>query len=36
MSIERIENGERFCRVLRHNGTVYLAGPSRSWNEYGE
>jgi enamine deaminase RidA (YjgF/YER057c/UK114 family) len=26
MSIERFENGERFCRVLRHNGTVYLAG----------
>ena len=26
MSIERIENGQRFCRVLRHNGTVYLAG----------
>ena len=26
MTIERIENGQRFCRVLRHNGTVYLAG----------
>jgi enamine deaminase RidA (YjgF/YER057c/UK114 family) len=26
MTIERIENGERFCRVLRHNGTVYIAG----------
>lgn len=26
MSIERLENGQRFCRVLRHNGTVYVAG----------
>ena len=26
MTIERYENGSRFCRVLRHNGTVYLAG----------
>ena len=26
MTIERHENGERFCRVLSHNGTVYLAG----------
>jgi enamine deaminase RidA (YjgF/YER057c/UK114 family) len=26
MTIERIENGSRFCRVLKHNGTVYLAG----------
>lgn len=26
MSIDRIENGQRFCRVLTHNGTVYLAG----------
>ena len=26
MTIERFENGPRFCRVLRHNGTVYLAG----------
>jgi hypothetical protein len=26
MKIERLENGERFCRALRHNGTVYLAG----------
>jgi enamine deaminase RidA (YjgF/YER057c/UK114 family) len=26
MTIEHIENGQRFCRVLRHNGTVYLAG----------
>ena len=26
MTIERLENGQRFCRVLRHNGTVYLAG----------
>ena len=26
MSINRIENGTRFCRVLTHNGTVYLAG----------
>lgn len=26
MSIERLENGQRFCRVLTHNGTVYLAG----------
>ena len=26
MTIERLENGQRFCRVLRYNGTVYLAG----------
>ncbi|MEZ5778838.1 MAG: RidA family protein [Paracoccaceae bacterium] len=26
MTIERLENGERFSRVLRHNGTIYLAG----------
>ena len=26
MTIERFENGQRFCRVLRHNGVVYLAG----------
>ncbi len=26
MTIERLENGPRFCRVLTHNGTVYLAG----------
>lgn len=26
MTIERLENGQRFCRVLKHNGTVYLAG----------
>jgi len=26
MTIERLENGPRFCRVLRHNGTVYIAG----------
>jgi enamine deaminase RidA (YjgF/YER057c/UK114 family) len=26
MTIERFDNGPRFCRVLRHNGTVYLAG----------
>jgi enamine deaminase RidA (YjgF/YER057c/UK114 family) len=26
MTIQRFENGARFCRVLRHNGTVYLAG----------
>jgi enamine deaminase RidA (YjgF/YER057c/UK114 family) len=26
MSIQRFENGSRFCRVLSHNGTVYLAG----------
>ncbi len=24
--IERLENGPRFCRVLTHNGTAYLAG----------
>jgi len=24
--IHRIENGARFCRVLSHNGVVYLAG----------
>ena len=26
MTIRRLENGSRFCRVLTHNGTVYLAG----------
>ncbi|HTV95871.1 MAG TPA: RidA family protein [Steroidobacteraceae bacterium] len=26
MTIQRFENGPRFCRVLSHNGTVYLAG----------
>ncbi|HEV7254748.1 MAG TPA: RidA family protein [Mesorhizobium sp.] len=26
MTIERLEDGPRFCRVLKHNGTVYLAG----------
>jgi enamine deaminase RidA (YjgF/YER057c/UK114 family) len=26
MSIQRFDNGPRFCRVLRHNDTVYLAG----------
>ena len=26
MSIKRFENGPRFCRVLTHNGTVYLSG----------
>ncbi len=26
MTINRIDNGARFCRVLTHNGTVYLAG----------
>jgi enamine deaminase RidA (YjgF/YER057c/UK114 family) len=26
MNIERLENGPRFCRVLRYNGTVYVAG----------
>jgi enamine deaminase RidA (YjgF/YER057c/UK114 family) len=26
MTIERLDNGERYCRVLRHNGTVYVAG----------
>jgi enamine deaminase RidA (YjgF/YER057c/UK114 family) len=26
MTIQRFENGTRFCRVLSHNGTVYLAG----------
>jgi enamine deaminase RidA (YjgF/YER057c/UK114 family) len=26
MTIQRFENGNRFCRVLSHNGTVYLAG----------
>ena len=26
MTIERFENGPRFCRLLRHNGTVYIAG----------
>lgn len=28
MTIERFDNGPRFCRVLRHNGTVYLAGTT--------
>ncbi len=26
MTIHRFENGARFCRVLSHNGIVYLAG----------
>src|SRR5579883_1700489 len=26
MTIEHLENGTRFCRALRHNGTLYLAG----------
>ncbi|TIU79113.1 MAG: RidA family protein, partial [Mesorhizobium sp.] len=26
MTIERLENGQRFCRVLRYNGIVYVAG----------
>ena len=26
MTIQRFENGARFCRALSHNGTVYLAG----------
>jgi enamine deaminase RidA (YjgF/YER057c/UK114 family) len=26
LTIQRFENGPRFCRVLTHNGTVYLAG----------
>ena len=26
MTIQRFDNGPRFCRVLSHNGTVYLAG----------
>lgn len=26
MTITRHANGERFCRALTHNGTVYLAG----------
>ena len=26
MTIRRFENGERYCHVLTHNGTVYLAG----------
>jgi enamine deaminase RidA (YjgF/YER057c/UK114 family) len=26
MTIKRFENGTRFCRVLSHNDTVYLAG----------
>lgn len=26
MTIKRFDNGARFCRVLSHNGTVYLAG----------
>ena len=26
MPIQRYDNGPRFCRVLSHNGTVYLAG----------
>jgi len=26
VTIRRLENGSRFCRVLTHNGTVYLAG----------
>ena len=26
MTIQRFDSGPRFCRVLSHNGTVYLAG----------
>jgi enamine deaminase RidA (YjgF/YER057c/UK114 family) len=26
MTIKRFENGARYCRVLSHNGTVYLSG----------
>jgi enamine deaminase RidA (YjgF/YER057c/UK114 family) len=26
MTIQRFENGSRYCRVLSHNGTVYIAG----------
>jgi enamine deaminase RidA (YjgF/YER057c/UK114 family) len=26
LTIQRFENGSRFCRVLSHNGTVYLSG----------
>ena len=26
MHIQRFDNGTSFCRVLSHNGTVYLAG----------
>lgn len=26
MTIIRHENGQRFCRALTHNGTVYLSG----------
>jgi enamine deaminase RidA (YjgF/YER057c/UK114 family) len=26
MIIQRFDNGPRFCRVLSHNGTVYVAG----------
>ena len=26
MTIQRFDNGTRFCRVLSHNGTVYMAG----------
>jgi enamine deaminase RidA (YjgF/YER057c/UK114 family) len=26
MSIQRFENDVRYCRVLSHNGTVYIAG----------
>lgn len=26
MTIQRFDNGTRFCRVLSHNGIVYMAG----------
>ena len=26
MSIQRLESGPRFCKVLTHNGVAYLAG----------
>jgi enamine deaminase RidA (YjgF/YER057c/UK114 family) len=26
LTAKRFENGSRFCKVLSHNGTVYLAG----------
>ena len=33
MTIQRFDNAPRFCRVLSHNGTVYLAGMTADGHE---
>ena len=35
MTIERLENGPRFCRVLTHNGIAYLSGMTAD-NLFGD